>query len=173
MNNFQPLKQRLLKFLNAEIAECEFNLEMLSKEGKKDKYIEAYLSMLKNIIKYIEKNTQTGIFIGLEYSIVDKDLFELADRANALLESREWTKYLKFFMNGRTGKYDIKPTPEGVAIWNKKRFQKIEDEETQKCTRLYHKLKVLVEDFNLERFPKEKEENPENEPKLASWETSY
>ncbi|MDZ7551686.1 hypothetical protein RGC63_08405, partial [Helicobacter pylori] len=107
---------RILKFLNAEIAESEFKLSELDKQGRKDKYIEAYLSMVKNIVKYIDKNTKTGIFVGLEYSIVDKHLFELADRANTLLESREWTKYLKFFLNGRTGKYDIKPTPEGSAV---------------------------------------------------------
>lgn len=162
MSGFSPYKERILKFLNAELAESEFKLSELDKQGQQDKYISAYSTMLKNIIKYIDKNTRTGIFVGLEYDGVDKDRFELAERATRLLDSKEWTKYWIFFLNGRTMKYDLKPTPDCATIYNKKRYQNIVNEETEKSSYLYHKLKVLVEDFNLERFPKEEEKKPEN-----------
>lgn len=89
MSGFSPYKERILKFLNAELAESEFKLSELDKQGQQDKYISAYSTMLKNIIKYIDKNTRTGIFVGLEYDGVDKDRFELAERATRLLDSKE------------------------------------------------------------------------------------
>lgn len=173
MSGFSPYKERILKFLNAELAESEFKLSELDKKGEKDNNILAYSTMLKNIIKYINKNTRTGIFVGLEYDGVDKDRFELADRATRLLGSKEWTKYWIFFLNGKTMKYDLKPTPECSEIYNKKRYQKIENEESEKCSYLYHKLKVLVEDFNLERFPKVKEKDEEKDSKASVFQVIF
>lgn len=178
--SFSSYRDRLTKWLNKEIKKFEpATIKEESEEhfGKpvyiEDKDVEQYLNLLNKILKYVIDNTREGKYEPLGYNNINRDLDTLKNQANILLQTKDWEKYIIIFFNGKSKEYCIMTTKYGSEIWRQKNPETGQrSPEGEKASEYWHKLKILIYEFNKThiRKPNQKvEENQENNTDSSSF----
>lgn len=141
-------KQELLDFLEAKI-----------KAVKKSKDDPEFLTLCKNIVRYIKKNTEDDYYDPETSTDINNNRQYLAAEATKLCGTDEWKKYLQIIYSGRTFKYVVCTNHYGRKVWNENSKGNI-NQEGERSRYYWYKIRPLVDDFNIE-LEKKKEEKKE------------
>ena len=179
--SFISYRDRLTKWLKKEIKKFENSTIKEETEehfGKpvylEDKDVEQYLNLLNKILKYVDDNTRNGKYEPLGYNNINRDLDTLKNQANILLETEDWAKYITIFFNGKTKEYCIMTTKYGTEIWRQKDPETGQrSPEGERASEYWHKLKILVYEFNKTHVRKTNIKVEEKEEKIKVFDNFF